>query len=161
MRTLAVLRLDERRADAEGAYAYLRRSVADRLIVAQTLLPRGLRLLIVEGYRPQDCRRICFDEYCDAVAPHVAGAAIDLTLATISGQELPLGSFGVDPVDVSEEVSRNRNILSAALGAVNLVSGPTEWWHWSFGDRHWAFTSNAAAAFYGPIPTLADGLKLH
>jgi D-alanyl-D-alanine dipeptidase len=28
---------------------------------------------------------------------------------------------------------------------------PTEWWHWSYGDRYWAFAAHRPAAIYGPI----------
>ena len=32
-----------------------------------------------------------------------------------------------------------------------FVNYPTEWWHWSYGDRYWALTTGAAAALYGPV----------
>jgi D-alanyl-D-alanine dipeptidase len=41
-------------------------------------------------------------------------------------------------------------VLGGALGAVGLVNYPTEWWHWSYGDRYWALTTGAPAALYGP-----------
>ena len=28
---------------------------------------------------------------------------------------------------------------------------PTEWWHWSYGDRYWALVTGAPAAHYGPV----------
>ena len=28
---------------------------------------------------------------------------------------------------------------------------PTEWWHWSYGDRYWALLTGAPAALYGPV----------
>jgi D-alanyl-D-alanine dipeptidase len=37
------------------------------------------------------------------------------------------------------------------LDGAGLVNYPTEWWHWSFGDRYWALTTGAAAAVYGPL----------
>ena len=37
------------------------------------------------------------------------------------------------------------------LGVVGLVNYPTEWWHWSYGDRYWALISGADAALYGPV----------
>ncbi|MGP4102460.1 M15 family metallopeptidase [Nonomuraea sp. KM90] len=188
LRLLNVLRLDERLADTQGAYAHLRRSVADRVVTAQSLLPRGLRLLIVEGHRPKTLQHRYFDEYRAELAaihpdwtqdhlwrqasryiappeaaPHVAGAAVDLTLVTDTGIELPMGSeVNASPEDSNgacytaapsllPEAARNRRILSEALTAVNLVNYPTEWWHWSYGDRYWAFASGAVAACYGPI----------
>ncbi|GGK93215.1 D-alanyl-D-alanine dipeptidase [Planomonospora parontospora subsp. parontospora] len=187
LRALKVLQLDERLADAEGAYAHLRRSVVDRLVAAQSLLPRGLRLLIVEGYRPLEVQRRYFEEYLETMrtahpgwaedrlrrqasryiappetAPHVAGAAVDLTLMTDSGTELPMGTeINADPEEcddacytgspaIGSEPARDRAILASALTAVDLVNYPTEWWHWSYGDRYWAFARRAPAAHYGP-----------
>src|SRR4051812_36293012 len=51
LRTIRDLRIDPRRADADGVYAHLRGGVATRLLAAQRLLPDGLRLLVIEGYR--------------------------------------------------------------------------------------------------------------
>jgi D-alanyl-D-alanine dipeptidase len=31
------------------------------------------------------------------------------------------------------------------------VNYPTEWWHWSHGDRYWALLTGAEAALYGPV----------
>ncbi|MEV4416074.1 hypothetical protein AB0J67_29550, partial [Catellatospora sp. NPDC049609] len=52
LRTVRALRMDHRLADPAGAYAQVRRGVADRLVNAQTLLPAGIRLLVLEGHRP-------------------------------------------------------------------------------------------------------------
>ena len=41
-------------------------------------------------------------------------------------------------------------MLGAALTAAGLVNYPTEWWHWSYGDRYWALMTGAPAALYGP-----------
>ena len=45
----------------------------------------------------------------------------------------------------------NRRLLGDALRGAGLVNYPTEWWHWSFGDRYWAATTGAPAAVYGPV----------
>ena len=37
------------------------------------------------------------------------------------------------------------------LGGAGLVNYPTEWWHWSYGDRYWALLTGAPAALYGPV----------
>lgn len=52
--------------------------------------------------------------------------------------------------NISAAARANREILGAALAEVGLVNYPTEWWHWSYGDRYWAMTTGAAAAVYGP-----------
>jgi zinc D-Ala-D-Ala dipeptidase len=191
VRIAAPLRVDPRQADPAGAYARLRRGVVDRLVTAQSLLPRGVRLLIIEGYRPLATQERYFREYRDQlreahpdwsaaaldedasryisppwVAPHVAGAAVDLTLCGHDGTELPMGtevnatpatSAGrcyTDSPDIAPAERRHRILLSTALTAVQLVNYPTEWWHWSYGDRYWAFLSGAATARYGPITRL-------
>ncbi|MEV5414371.1 M15 family metallopeptidase [Thermopolyspora sp. NPDC052614] len=179
--------IDTRLADREGAYAHLREGLVARLSEAQVLLPAGYRLLIVEGFRPPELQRRYFDEYKDElrstfpdmspdelhtaasryvspieVAPHTAGAAVDLTLCTDDGTELDMGTpVNATPEQsggacytaapgISPEARRHREILAAALRAAGLVNYPTEWWHWSYGDRYWAMTTGAPAALYGP-----------
>ncbi|MET8516437.1 M15 family metallopeptidase [Streptomyces sp. NPDC005077] len=181
------LLVDERRQDPAGAFAYLREGVLERLLKAQAMLPHGLRLLFVEGYRPPSLQREYFEEYSgrlqtgnptwsDAqihaaasryvsppdIAPHSAGAAVDLTLADLGGRELDLGTrMNAEPeesegacythaANISEEARANRKSLGAVLAAAGLVNYPTEWWHWSFGDRYWALISGEATALYGP-----------
>lgn len=94
------------------------------------------------------------------VAPHPTGAAIDLTLATAEGDELDMGcavdatpeaSQGAcytEALGLPKEAVANRRLLVTALQAVGLVNYPTEWWHWSFGDRYWAMATGAKAALY-------------
>lgn len=103
-------RVDDRRSDDTGALARLREGVLIRLPHAQELLPDGLRLLFVEGYRPPSLQRTSFEAYRDElaptvprrpkarlreaadrfvpspqIAPHSAGAAVDLTLIDADG----------------------------------------------------------------------------
>jgi len=98
-----------------------------------------------------------------SVAPHVAGAAVDLTLVDSGGRELDLGT----PVDATPEQSggacyfdaplagrharASRELLAQVLRGAGLVNYPTEWWHWSYGDRYWALMTGATAAVYGPV----------
>lgn len=185
LRDVDALRLDARLADPAGAFARLRIGLVDRLVTAQTLLPRGLRLLVVEGYRPMELQRRYFQAHVrrlrDAtpgadeptlrrlasryisppeVAPHVAGAAVDLTLCTIDGEEQWMGTevndtdttaCHTDSPEVSAEARTNRIRLGAALRQAGLVNYPSEWWHWSYGDRYWAFVTGESHACYGPV----------
>ncbi|WP_328940378.1 M15 family metallopeptidase [Streptomyces sp. NBC_00250] len=182
------LLVDERkRQGSAGAFAHLREGVLDRLLKAQTQLPEGLRLLFVEGYRPPSLQRHYFDEYAaqlraehpdwaaeqvrsaasryvspPEIAPHSAGAAVDLMLADDEGRELDMGTrMNASPEEsagacytqadnISAEARSHRDVLSAALTAAGLVNYPTEWWHWSYGDRYWALGTGAAVAHYGP-----------
>ena len=91
------------------------------------------------------------------VAPHVAGAAVDLTLVDVCGDALDLGT----PIDATPEQSdgrcwfaaagigadarAHRDLLRRVLEGQGLVNYPTEWWHWSFGDRYWALLTGARA----------------
>lgn len=165
----------------------LRKSLVDRLVEARAALPSGVDLKVIEGHRSMNDQRAIIDEYTRelralhpaadnaelsrlssrfvapiAVAPHVAGAAVDLTLVDATGEELWLGT----PVDATPEQSdgacwfdavvdptarRNRTVLARALGDAGLVNYPTEWWHWSYGDRYWALVTGARYAIYGPV----------
>jgi zinc D-Ala-D-Ala dipeptidase len=188
LRDVVGLRLDRRLADPQGAYAHLRRGVVRRLLKAQDALPKGLELLVVEGYRPPDLQRRYFESYATElglahadweprhrhieaskfvsppeVAPHGTGGAVDLTLCTRSGVELDLGT----PVNASPEASHGacytaspnipaqarelRRILSAALSGAGLVNYPTEWWHWSYGERYWALVRGEGITCYAPV----------
>lgn len=98
------------------------------------------------------------------VAPHCTGGAIDLTLCSGDGVELDLGTeVNASPVasanrcytaapDIPAEAAANRRLLVAALTGVGLVNYPTEWWHWSYGERYWAWTTGVDAR-YGPLST--------
>ena len=99
----------------------------------------------------------------DSVPPHSTGGAIDLTLSTDDGEELDMGT----PVNASPEESqgacytsvqgisgkaaRNRGLLMGAMGAPGLVNYPTEWWHWSYGDRYWAYMLGKRSALFGAV----------
>ncbi|WP_405676961.1 M15 family metallopeptidase [Streptomyces sp. NBC_01511] len=181
------LLVDERKwQDSAGAFAHLREGVLDRLLKAQSQLPQGMRLLFVEGYRPPSLQRRYFDEYAaqlraeqpewtaeqvrsaasryvspPEIAPHSAGAAVDLTLAGDDGRELEMGTrMNATPEEsagacytqagnISDEARSHRDILGTALTAAGLVNYPTEWWHWSYGDRYWALQAGAEVAHYG------------
>ena len=97
------------------------------------------------------------------MAPHSTGGAIDLTLCTETGVELDMGTC-VDAtpeasdnacftaaLNISADARRNRRTLARALTGTGLVNYPTEWWHWSFGDRYWAFVTGTGKTRYGPV----------
>jgi D-alanyl-D-alanine dipeptidase len=170
------------------ARALVRRGVATRLTTAQTLLSGGLSLRVVEAHRSAADQQAIINRYSAeicaqhagispgeldrlvsrfvsplAVAPHVAGAAVDLTLVDAHGAEIDMGT----PIDATPEQSEgacwfaannisrfarsHRRLLSTVLTWSGFVNYPTEWWHWSYGDRYWALTTGAAAALYGPV----------
>ncbi|MEQ0564689.1 M15 family metallopeptidase [Amycolatopsis sp. NEAU-NG30] len=186
IRTGGRLLVDSRKQKDSDAFHYLRAGVLERLLEAQDRLPGGLRFLVVEGYRPPELQRRYFDDYAaklragqpewsgeqirsaasrfvspPEIAPHSAGAAVDLTLADADGRELELGTpMNATPEDsggacytdaagIGEQARTHRRILGQALKTAGFVNYPTEWWHWSFGDRYWALTTGAGSARYG------------
>ncbi|MEN6082418.1 M15 family metallopeptidase [Chromobacterium piscinae] len=98
-----------------------------------------------------------------AVAPHPTGAALDVTLIDAAGAELDMGCpFNADSEEsggacytdspgISEPARANRRILSQAMRDAGFVNYPSEWWHWSYGDRYWAAVSGAPAALYAAV----------
>jgi D-alanyl-D-alanine dipeptidase len=194
--TLPGVRLDPRERDAAGAYGRVRRGLGERLRLAARELPDGIGIAVVEGHREpaEQARRFALYEgrllasgavapgdtaelrrRASAfvspveVAPHCAGAAVDVTLVCPDGTELDMGgavnghrtggeaSCPMAADGLSATARRNRTLLTTALGAAGagLVNYPTEWWHWSYGDRYWALMTGAPAAIYGPVG--ADG----
>lgn len=172
----------------------VRSGVAARLAVAQLLLPPGRRLRVVEGHRRPEDQTAIWDRYtavvalahpgADAaerrrltsrfvspleVAPHVAGAAVDVTLVDRLGRPVDLGT----PIDATPEESggacfmagpvgpaarEERRVLALAMTGAGFVNYPTEWWHWSHGDRYWAWRTGATAAPYGPVAALLEAV---
>lgn len=165
----------------------VRSGLAERLIEARAALLCGVDFKVIEGHRSLAAQRAIIEEYTGglralhpsadavelerlssrfvapvAVAPHVASAAVDLTLVGADGAELWMGTavdatpeqsngacwFGAD---VDAEARRNRTVLAEALGSAGLVNYPTEWWHWSYGDRYWALLTGAEHALYAPV----------
>ncbi|MFD1722713.1 M15 family metallopeptidase [Amnibacterium endophyticum] len=173
--------------EALGERPLVRAGLAARLAAAGLLLPPGRRLLVVEGHRSPGDQTAIWDRYAAAVerdhpfesagerrrlisrfvaplevAPHVAGAAVDVTLVDRLGRPLDLGT----PIDATPEESGGacfldaavpaearieRRTLAEALRGAGLVNYPTEWWHWSHGDRYWAWATRSPAARYGPV----------
>jgi D-alanyl-D-alanine dipeptidase len=168
--------------------ALVRAGLANRLMAADLQLPWGVQLRVVEGFRPVEQQRAIIASYAAQVrahhpeadgaelarltsrfvspvdvAPHVAGAAVDLTLVDACGQELDLGTaIDATPEDsdgrcyfaadgIGADARAHRELLANVLTGHGLVNYPTEWWHWSFGDRYWALMTRAPHALYGPV----------
>ncbi|MCX6784328.1 MAG: D-alanyl-D-alanine carboxypeptidase family protein [Candidatus Komeilibacteria bacterium] len=94
------------------------------------------------------------------VAGHPTGGAIDLTITTASG-DLDMGTKIADFSDnekiktYSEKISAeqlvNREILLKAMLAENFVPFYGEWWHFSYGDKEWAYFNNQTTSLYSPL----------
>ncbi|MFZ4115557.1 MAG: M15 family metallopeptidase [Chthoniobacterales bacterium] len=86
------------------------------------------------------------------IPPHSTGAAIDVYLVDTAGKSVPMGIHPKDWMQdldgslslphsqkISAEARHYRAIMSRALKSVGFVNLDTEYWHWSYGDRYWAF----------------------
>lgn len=94
------------------------------------------------------------------VAGHPTGGAVDVTLAR-DGRELPMGTAYDEEPDacacrtytdapgLAPAEAANRALLVACMEGAGFVNYPTEWWHWSYGDRYWGL-ARGVSALYGP-----------
>ena len=173
---------------AVGAGRLARRGLVLRLQAANDLLPGGIRLRVVEGCRTAAAQLAIIGDYSRRLhqdrpelgqaelerlvsryvaplenAPHVAGAAVDVTLTDVDGTELWMGSaldatpeesdgacFTAAP-GLDARAQAHRALLVATLESAGLVNYPTEWWHWSYGDRYWAHLTHTPHAIYGAL----------
>jgi D-alanyl-D-alanine dipeptidase len=175
-------------------YTYLRKTVYEKLIEAQSKLPKGLRFCLYEGYRSLALQKMIFEKQFSNVKkrhpdwspkqlfiettklvspvinpdkshnipPHSTGSAIDVYLINDEGKPVDMGIHpkdwmqdvdGVLSLSASDHISavakKNRQIMNDVLSAVGFVNYPTEYWHWSYGDRYWAYVAGNHQAMYG------------
>ncbi|NEA95302.1 M15 family metallopeptidase [Actinospica acidiphila] len=181
-------RVDPRKHDPLGAFAHVREGVLARLEHARSLLPAGTDLLFIEGYRPLALQQRYFTEYRDGlaaahpgwtaeqlhqaasryvsppeIAPHSAGAAVDVTLVDHDGHELDLGTrVNASPEEsdgacfthapnLSDHARHHRTLLLNAMENAGFTNYGTEFWHFSAADRYDALMRQEPHARYGPI----------
>lgn len=96
-------------------------------------------------------------------APHTTGGAVDLTLADRNGLEIDMGTkYDANPIvskntcftkaqNITKEAKTNRKILIDVLSGAGFVNYPFEWWHWSYGDRYWAYHAKKPFAIFGTV----------
>lgn len=126
---------------------YVREGVAMRLVEATKNLPRGIGLLVLDGWRPVSVQQALFDKYLallastnpewspskleteaqryvsfpsdrlDRPSPHLTGGSVDLTLIDENGDEVQMGS----PFDAFTDLSRTRYFEErlAIAGSIN------------------------------------------
>lgn len=100
------------------------------------------------------------------IPPHSTGGAIDVYLVNDQGNPLDMGIHPKDWMQdkegilsltdskfISAEAKANRQIMNQRLSEVGFVNYPTEYWHWSYGDRYWAFVKDKPFALYGTVKT--------
>jgi D-alanyl-D-alanine dipeptidase len=96
------------------------------------------------------------------IPPHSTGGAIDVYLLNDKGEAIDMGIHPKDWIEdsdggvsatashaISAAAQKNRQIMTEVLLAVGFVNYPTEYWHWSYGDRYWAYHQEQVLAIYG------------
>ncbi|MDR3646309.1 MAG: M15 family metallopeptidase [Candidatus Babeliales bacterium] len=177
-------------------YTKIRKTVYNKLIEAQKMLPQGLRFCLYEAHRSLSTQKKIFDIHYNQlkdsnpgwdkdrcfnettklaspvinrdgsnnIPPHSTGAAIDIYLIDNAGNIVDMGICVKDWLsdvtgelsatnsnEISEEAKKHRKIMSEVLEAVGFVNYPTEYWHWSYGDRYWAYHKQSDNALYGMV----------
>lgn len=141
-------------------------------LIKETVRPASLQaayfdrsLIEARKRHPDACERQLKEAASKYTAPpnvagHPTGGAIDITLATAEGQELDLGcAYDDDEIksggkclsraeNISGEAKQHRAIMFGALFQAGFVNYPFEWWHWSYGDKYWAFMAGRPFAIY-------------
>jgi zinc D-Ala-D-Ala dipeptidase len=133
--------------------ALLRREAAAALVRVQARLrPRGLGLLIYDGYRPVRATLAMVDwarrtgrvdllhqGYIASRSRHNLGLAVDLTLSELlTGAELDMGTpfdtftEAAHTANATGRVLRNRQMLLQAMKAEGFSNYDQEWWHFTY-----------------------------
>lgn len=98
------------------------------------------------------------------VPPHSTGGAIDIILVDKDRKSLPMGICPWETAqdmqgvlcatasrEISPEARYHRDVMSNVLRKVGFINYPTEYWHWSYGDRYHAYHAGLSYAIYGAM----------
>jgi len=148
---------------------YLQPDVAEKLRIAQEYLQEldsTLTLLVFDGVRPRSVQQIMWDTVDIPInergkfvsnpkngSLHNYGAAVDITIAKLNGEELDMGtpyddasplsyptmeSAYLEKGELTKEQIANRKLLRAALSKGGFWNIQTEWWHFNSCNREQA-----------------------
>ena len=110
---------------------------------------KGYRIKIYDCYRPEDIQKMMWEKVPNAAyvanpydkgSIHNKGAAVDITLVTLEGCYVEMGSdydyFGkeahIDNMNFSEEILQHRKLLAEGMQQFGFQTIRTEWWHFSY-----------------------------
>lgn len=130
------------------AECYTRVKTAKALLAAnEDFKKEGVRIKFFDCYRPNSVQYKMWEivpnpQYVanpKKGSIHNKGGAVDITLETLDGEELDMGTdfdfFGKrayhDNFDLSEEVLVNRKLLKETMEKHGFWSIRTEWWHYN------------------------------
>ena len=95
----------------------------------------------------------------DVPPVHTTGGAVDVTILDSNGNELEMGS-GFDEFSdrtytayyensKDERIRKNRRLLYGVMTKAGFSNLPSEWWHYDYGNRFWAYYNNQPAIYRG------------
>ena len=100
------------------------------------------------------------------IPAHNTGGAVDIEIMNADGQLVEMGMTAKDwcCVDpdlclthsslINENARKNRLLLLEVMQAHEFINYPTEWWHFSYGDRYWAYHQPIKQAIFGSADVL-------
>ncbi|HPP36898.1 MAG TPA: M15 family metallopeptidase, partial [Clostridiales bacterium] len=126
--------------------AWLRRGTANKLKKAnEALMNQGYRIKVWDAYRSEEDHRILHDTAKNSYyfidpkigSNHTRGAAVDVTLVDIDGNELDMPSRFDEMSEkahrtyklATPEQKRNAMILEKAMKDAGFIPLENEWWH--------------------------------
>jgi zinc D-Ala-D-Ala dipeptidase len=134
----------------------LQPEVAEAFLEAnQYFCEKGYRIKIYDCYRPLEVQKKMWDKVPRATyvanpyskgSVHNKGAAVDITLVTLEGCYIEMGSdydfFGreshIDNYNFDEEILANRKLLREGMRKFGFTPIRTEWWHFSY-QKNWIY----------------------
>ena len=132
------------------AKCLLRPEVAEAILEAnEYFMERGYRIRIYDCYRPLDVQKLMWSRVPRATyvgnpygngSIHNRGAAVDMTLETLEGCFVEMGSeydhFGkaahIDNYNFPKDILANRKLLFDGMRKFGFSPIRTEWWHFSY-----------------------------
>lgn len=93
---------------------------------------------------------------------HNTGGAVDVTICTAEGKSLNMGTAFDDFTgrawtnyyeihDENDEVKKNRRMLYNVMLEAGFTNLPSEWWHYDYGTKFWAYFKSQDALYYGRL----------
>lgn len=108
-------------------------------------IEKGYRIKIYDCYRPLDVQKKMFEKVPNPMyvadpakgSIHNRGGAVDITLVTLDGKEVPMGTdhdhFGeeahIDYTDLPQDILNNRKLLQDGMKQFGFDVLSSEWWH--------------------------------
>lgn len=91
---------------------------------------------------------------------HMTGGALDIRILDARGRRLPMRSRALsyqenarpDHPKLPSHLRKNRELLRRVMTAAGFSNHPLEFWHWSYGDAHWAKRERQGRAPYVVVP---------